>query len=76
MDRYSSLGADGFRKIILSRVIIGNMTIGCKDEIMPQTFSGRRYDTMVNDLNNPQIFVIGSDFQAYPEFVVTVKQNM
>ena len=59
---------------MLARVIIGESCVGYhKLEIPEKPGSFRKYDSMVNNIDNPEIFVISSDFQAYPEFIVTVK---
>ena len=55
------------KHIIVSKVLIGKCGLGTKDSNLPP----KDCDTGINRLNDPNIFVIYHDAQAYPEYLVT-----
>eukprot|EP01084_Bolivina_argentea_P296032 509790_1 len=73
--RYAKTDSNGLRQMILARVLLGESCEGEESyNVPPLKFnSSVPFESMVNDLNNPEIFVISKDHQVYPEFVVTFK---
>ena len=67
---------DNFNKhIFLVRVLTGVYALGYQGDIQPPPRSSDNdvdlCDSNVDDSNNPRIFVIFSDAQAYPEYLIT-----
>lgn len=74
-ERYSPTNADGHKFVFVSRVLTGDYTTGCHSmKTAPLKTSGDmpfRYDSVANNVDNPEIFVIFNDTQAFPEYLVT-----
>ena len=72
---YSKPNAQGIQHMFLVRVTVGEYCKGIQDALTPDVRSGHKlYDTTVNDMKNPAIFVTYHDAQAYPEYLVKFKQ--
>ena len=57
------------------RAVVGQYCKGVKDALTPDVREGLHlYDTTVNDVKNPAIFVTYHDAQAYPEYLIKFKQ--
>ena len=62
--------ASGIQHMFWVRVVVGEYCRGVKDALTPDVRDGLNlYDTTVNDVKNPSIFVTYHDAQAYPELV-------
>ncbi|XP_046369034.2 protein mono-ADP-ribosyltransferase PARP14-like [Haliotis rufescens] len=77
-DRYAPVDRSGKRYLFQSRVLTGTFTTGQASFRVPPardptTSTTLLYDSVVNDLADPKTFVIFSDTQAYPEYLITVK---
>ena len=63
--------------LLLTRVLLGESCLGTKDKNSPDFKSGshKMYESMVNKLQNPSIFVLssGSDHQCYVEFIIKLR---
>jgi len=73
-ERYSPRDSQRHKRIYQARVLTGNYTLGKEqfiDSPLKPNSQVQRYDSVVNDLQNPLIFVIFRDSQAYPEYLVT-----
>jgi poly [ADP-ribose] polymerase 10/14/15 len=71
-DTYSPPDATGLKRIMQCRVLTGYFTKGKEGMVEPpEKSSGVRYDTAVDDINNPAIYVVFHDYQMYPEYVIT-----
>ena len=61
----------------LARVLVGKFTKGKENLLEPPLIDNNnqnvRYDSVVDDVANPLIFVIFYDFQSYPEYLITYK---
>jgi hypothetical protein len=69
---YSTPNAIGEKRMFLCRVLAGAYTIGTGDmRVAPPNSQGTFFDTTVDKLDNPSIFVIYHDAQAYPEYLIT-----
>ena len=64
---YSPAAADGKKVVIVARVLVGNMMVGNGAIVEPAP----GYDSTVNCLNDPTIFVVYKDYQALPEYLLT-----
>ena len=57
--------------IFLARVIVGKMTTGDQHYSKPDHESATNYhESCVDDIKNPQIFVIFDSNQIYPEYLI------
>uniref|UniRef100_A0A8C9RTG0 Poly [ADP-ribose] polymerase n=1 Tax=Scleropages formosus TaxID=113540 RepID=A0A8C9RTG0_SCLFO len=67
----------GLRYMYVARVLTGHYTVGTEDMKVPPLRSGTnppdRFDSLVNAANNPSMFVIFHDDQAYPDYLITFK---
>ena len=59
----------------LTRVLVGEYTVGKKGILTPPVKDPSNltdsYDTVVDDVSNPSIFVVFYDWQCYPEYLIT-----
>ncbi len=58
------------------KVLVGEFTRGAEKMKAPPLKNdpanpGSRYDSLVDDVRNPRIFVIFHDSQCYPEYLIT-----
>ncbi|XP_025031769.1 poly [ADP-ribose] polymerase 10 isoform X2 [Python bivittatus] len=76
-DRYSPCNPDGDKYIFVTRTLVGDYTTGSPGLRAPplreEDSALRRYDSTVDSLSSPSIFVIFNDTQAYPEFLITCR---
>ena len=72
-ESYSKPDSNGQKKMYYARVLTGEYIKGDTTIRVPPINSGSMipYDSTVNDNENPTIFVIYNDNQAYPEYIVT-----
>ncbi|XP_048839122.1 protein mono-ADP-ribosyltransferase PARP14-like [Brienomyrus brachyistius] len=72
---YSKPDAQGHKNMYLARVLVGDFTGGAAGLVVPPvkaTGSGSDlYDSVVDNVSSPQMFVIFHDVQAYPEYLIT-----
>ncbi|XP_070561481.1 protein mono-ADP-ribosyltransferase PARP12-like [Ptychodera flava] len=69
-----------YRKVFLARVIVGDYTQGRPDFVRPPAKDaddpfGQMYDSCVNNVSNPSIFVIFESSQVYPEYIITYMRH-
>ena len=75
-DWYSKPDASGLKRMYLARVLTGVYTKGEEGLKVPPEQPGKPnvlYDSVVNDVSNPTMFVVFIDRQAYPEYLVSFK---
>ncbi len=76
--RYSPPDEHGVKTLLLCRVLAGDFTKGngAMDRPPTKPNSSRLYESLVNNTDEPSIFVLssGSDTQCYPEFLLEVKR--
>ncbi|KAM5170786.1 protein mono-ADP-ribosyltransferase PARP12-like isoform 2-T2 [Mantella aurantiaca] len=69
---YTSPTSEGIRTMFVARVLVGDFVKG--DQKMrrpPQKYnSPERYDSCVNNIHDPSIFVVFEKFQVYPEYIL------
>ena len=72
---YSPRDSNYNKHMFLVRVLTGEYALGCSTDIHPPPRSSSDdkdlYDSNVDDVQNPRIFVIFHDTQAYPEYLIT-----
>lgn len=75
--RYARPNRAGVQSMFLCRVLVGEYCFGRTDVKAPDvadSSTNRLYDTTVDNINNPSIFVAYHDAQVYPEYLITFKQ--
>ncbi|XP_067392216.1 protein mono-ADP-ribosyltransferase TIPARP-like [Emydura macquarii macquarii] len=74
-DRHAQAGKGGLRYIFLAKVLIGKSTRGKKHYCQPpQRECGREcYDSCVDNVTSPNIYVIFNSYQCYPYFLISYK---
>ncbi|CAJ1085949.1 protein mono-ADP-ribosyltransferase PARP14-like isoform X2 [Xyrichtys novacula] len=75
--RYSPLDASGLKRLYVTRVLTGRYTVGNSQlKAAPPRGSDPTdcYDSVVDNRQLPNMYVIFHDDQAYPEYLITFKQ--
>ncbi|XP_076144471.1 protein mono-ADP-ribosyltransferase PARP14-like [Alosa pseudoharengus] len=74
---YSRPEADGTQLMFVARVLTGLYTLGQSDMKVPPPVSPQqpdiRFDSLVDNQQNPSMFVVFHDSQAYPDCLITFK---
>ena len=74
-DQYSPRDVNNNNKhIFLAKVLTGEFTAGSSNSVTPPAKGGNSltlYDSVVDNVSNPAIFVIFGDAQAYPDYLIT-----
>lgn len=74
-DRYSPPSAKGTKFIFMAKVLTGEFTAGQPGLRAPPLREGsgapQRYHSVVDNPQQPDIFVIFNDTQAYPQYLIT-----
>ena len=66
--------SSGEKFVFLCKILTGHHVVGDQQmRYLPIRTGNITYDSAVNNSTNPTIFVIFSDAQAYPEYIVTFK---
>ncbi|XP_029448190.1 protein mono-ADP-ribosyltransferase PARP10 isoform X2 [Rhinatrema bivittatum] len=77
-DFYSPRTPEGNKYVFVVKVLTGDFTAGRPElRAPPQKESSLlplRYDSVVDSVTNPTIFVIFNDTQAYPEYLITCRR--
>ncbi|KAM6960083.1 protein mono-ADP-ribosyltransferase PARP14-like isoform 2-T2 [Tautogolabrus adspersus] len=74
--RYSPPDTLGLKRLYVARVLTGRYTVGNSSMKAPPPRASDRtdcFDSVVNNLQTPAMFVIFHDDQAYPEYLITFK---
>ncbi|XP_039465725.1 protein mono-ADP-ribosyltransferase PARP15 isoform X1 [Oreochromis aureus] len=74
---YSKPAADGSQLMFVARVLTGVYTQGQATMKVPPPRNPQqshdRYDSVVDRINNPSMYVVFHDNQAYPDYLITFK---
>ncbi|XP_041806597.1 poly(ADP-ribose) polymerase family member 14-related sequence 1 isoform X2 [Chelmon rostratus] len=73
---YSQPNQNGEKCMYLCRVLTGDYTAGHQNMIVPPAkgaTSIQKYDSVVDNVAKPTMFIIFHDSQAYPEYLITFK---
>ncbi|NXR48585.1 PAR14 polymerase, partial [Hippolais icterina] len=72
---YSEPDANGMKYMYLARVLVGEYSLGKKGSITPArknlSNSVDLFDSSTDNMNQPSMFIIFNDIQAYPEYLIT-----
>lgn len=72
---YSRPNAQRIQHMFLCRVVVGEYCKGVRDALTPAVRTGLTlFDSTVNQMDNPSIYVTYHDAQAYPEYIVRFSQ--
>ncbi|NXN73409.1 PAR15 polymerase, partial [Himantopus himantopus] len=74
-DTYSKPDVDGKKYMYLARVLVGEYSRGTKGSITPAAKNASNsidlFDSSTDNVNQPSMFIIFNDIQAYPEYLIT-----
>ncbi|XP_016415475.1 uncharacterized protein LOC107745958 [Sinocyclocheilus rhinocerous] len=71
---YAVPAADGTQLMFVARVLTGYYALGQGDmRTPPERVAPDLYDSVVDDTQNPSMFVVFHDCQAYPDYLITFK---
>ncbi|XP_035188306.1 protein mono-ADP-ribosyltransferase PARP14-like isoform X1 [Oxyura jamaicensis] len=74
-DTYSKPDVDGKKYMYMARVLVGEYSQGKRGSIIPAPKSASNstdlFDSSTDNVNNPSMFIIFNDIQAYPEYLIT-----
>jgi hypothetical protein len=64
---------DGTRRMLMCLVMTGMPCLGDPHHkgVLPMRQTGHRYDSTVDSLSNPEIFIVQHSGAAYPAYVIT-----
>lgn len=75
-DTYAKPNANGEKFMYLCRVLTGEFALGQQGLVEPpikDPSSNERFDSAVDDMAKPKMFVVFYDNCAYPEYLITFK---
>ncbi|XP_054908738.1 poly(ADP-ribose) polymerase family member 14-related sequence 1 isoform X2 [Poeciliopsis prolifica] len=75
-DTYSRPNANGEKFMYVCRVLTGDHAQGQQNMIAPPSKGGSGvflYDSVVDNMTTPSMFIVFHDTQAYPEYLITFK---
>jgi hypothetical protein len=71
---YAPPDRHGVQFMFLARVLVGEYTQGTSSLLAPPSrphpYSDRLYDSVVDNVNSPSMYIIFRDDQAYPEYLI------
>ena len=75
---YSKPNDKGHKHMYYARVLVGEYTVGKSSMMVPPPKNPQKnpnilFDSLVNNITTPTIFVVGPDAQSYPEYLITFK---
>ncbi|PKU32261.1 poly [Limosa lapponica baueri] len=74
-DTYSKPDVDGKKYMYLARVLVGEYSQGTQGAITPAAKNASNsidlFDSSTDNVNQPSMFIIFNDIQAYPEYLIT-----
>ena len=72
---YSPPDADGVQNMFLVRAGVGEVCKGVQDALTPAVRHGNQlYDSTVDDVEDPSIYVTYNDSQVYPDILIKFSQ--
>lgn len=66
----------GFKYVYFARVLVGDFTFGGSGTVAPPSKRSNPhafYDSVVDNVTNPSVFVIFNSLQTYPEYLIKLK---
>lgn len=74
---YSPPDANGQKYIYFARVLVGEVALGDSSMIVPPPKDPKDptilFDSVVNNISNPSMYVVFFDAQTYPEYLIVFK---
>ena len=73
---YACADGSGIKRVYKALVLTGDYTKGIREmRFLPENPAnpGVLFDSAVNDMDSPNIFVVFLDNMAYPEYLITFK---
>jgi poly [ADP-ribose] polymerase 10/14/15 len=77
-ETYSAPDRNGIQRMFLCRVIVGDWCRGVEGQLTPDAKPHNPlelFDSTVNSVSQPSIFVIYHDAQAYPEYLISFRNS-
>ena len=75
--QYSPPDSNGTKYVYQSLVLTGEFVQGAQSMIVPpqktSTGATTRYDSVVDNVTTPSVFVVFYDTQAFPEYLISFK---
>ena len=72
-DDYAKADSEGIKRMFLCRVVVGEYCQGYNERLVPDVRVGQTlYDSTVNCMKEPIMYVTYHDAQAYPEYLIKV----
>ncbi|XP_023671056.2 protein mono-ADP-ribosyltransferase PARP12-like [Paramormyrops kingsleyae] len=71
--------SSGIRTMFVCRVLVGEYTEGDSSYLRPPSKDGgdvHFYDSCVDDINDPSIYVVFEKYQVYPEYLIQYYEDM
>eukprot|EP00063_Salmo_salar_P088809 XP_014063644.1 PREDICTED: poly [ADP-ribose] polymerase 12-like [Salmo salar] len=75
---HSYTSQSGVRSMFVCRVLVGNYTQGHSSYLCPPSKDGSHtisYDSCVDDIYNPSVFVVVGKHQVYPEYLIQYREG-
>jgi Poly(ADP-ribose) polymerase catalytic domain len=70
--RYAVPDSSGIQHVFMCRMVVGDWCSGSQDQLTPNSKpGGGMYDSTVDNIANPKVFVAYHDAQVYPEYLVS-----
>ncbi len=77
-DTYSPKNSSGHKFILACNVVVGEFCLGKTDARTPDLRDAAKnilYDSTVDNMNNPSLYVTYHDAQATPEYLIVFKEG-
>ncbi|XP_046343205.2 protein mono-ADP-ribosyltransferase PARP14-like [Haliotis rufescens] len=75
---YSPPNEDGIKHVYYASVLTGHFTEGEGDMVVPPPLDPEHpsilYDSLVDNVDNPNMYVVFNDVQAYPKYLITFRE--
>jgi ABC-type branched-subunit amino acid transport system substrate-binding protein/type II secretory pathway pseudopilin PulG len=78
-ETYSKPDANGIQRMFLCRVVVGDWCGGTNGQLTPDAKPHsplELFDSTVDNVRNPSIFVVYHDSQAYPEYLISFTRRV
>ncbi|XP_071242279.1 protein mono-ADP-ribosyltransferase PARP12-like isoform X1 [Salvelinus alpinus] len=75
---HSYTSQSGVRSMFVCRVLVGNYTQGHSSYLCPPSKDGSHtisYDSCVDDIYNPSVFMVVGKHQVYPEYLIQYREG-
>lgn len=75
-DSYTRPDASGIQSMFLANVLTGSYCTGSSSMVVPpiNPISNEKFDSVVNSLIGPSIFVVFKDASVYPIYIISYKK--